>query len=160
MSRTATAGIGRTPTEVQRYESGMFKHLEMNMVMSGPSGDLEYLTGTNEGFITEQYTGRVRPQGQLIYRPVNAKAGQTDTAGFVLQPRQYDSFYNLGELKGVDEQRLSEALNNYGRMMILDYDMARRWKTPTYSRRFPHSNSTGTPTSWAFCGTTARCCLR
>ena len=88
-------------TEVQRYESGMFKHLEMNMVMSGPSGDLEYLTGTNEGVhhrgIIPAGFGR---RGSLIYRPVNAKAGQTDTAGFVLQPRQYDSFYNLGELKG------------------------------------------------------------
>lgn len=124
-------------TEVQRYESGMFKHLEMNMVMSGPSGDLEYLTGTNEGFITEQYTGRVRPQGQLIYRPVNAKAGQTDTAGFVLQPRQYDSFYNLGELKGVDEQRLSEALNNYGRMMILDYDMGTTVENPNVFPEVP-----------------------
>ncbi|HEY0827744.1 MAG TPA: hypothetical protein VGE40_06595, partial [Bacilli bacterium] len=58
--------------------------------------------------------------GAPVYNAVSVVNGQVDSVTLTFAPDTYDNYYNLGTLKGVDEQALSFAINNYGRWMIQD----------------------------------------
>ena len=124
--------------ELQRYESGNLKPLEMNMVVSSPTANLAYVNGTEDGFPGgTTYTGRIQQQNMRIFNTIPRREGQTDTAGFVIKPQDYDDYFDLGDLKGIDEKQLAYALNNYGRMMIMDYNMGTTVENPNNFLELP-----------------------
>lgn len=127
-------------TEVQRYESGERKHLEMNVFLASDSKNtLRYLTGTKEGWPSighgsDEYswkqTGRVRLQGYRAFSAVKAVKGTVNTVSFQICPQQYGDYYELGDLNGVDEVLLSQILHDFSRTMIMDYDLGAVAETP------------------------------
>jgi len=105
---------------------GEKKLLMLGYNVAAPSDDLHYATGSSADFMegwpdSDQKQGHVRPTGQPIYAPVTVSSGQVDRVKLDFEPADYDAYYDLGTLNGVDERLLSEALNNYGRLMVLDY---------------------------------------
>ncbi len=107
------------------------KLLMMAYVVSSPKERLHYATGTEDGSpLATVKEGHVRPTGSPIFKPVSVAANQTDTVSLRFEPSEYNRYYDLGTLRGVDERLLSEALNNYGRMMVLDYKYGTTQENP------------------------------
>ncbi len=132
----AVSFIGNTEmfcaTEVQRYEDNL-KHLEMNVVLADKE-NIEY-TGNEDGW--GSYNGKTVSQGKNIYKPFIMKKDRKDTVTFYIRPDDFDKFYDLGTLKGVDESLISQALNNYGRLMMLDYNMGSSLESPNHFLEVP-----------------------
>jgi tRNA modification GTPase len=63
----------------------------------------------------------VRGEGPSVFAPVSVASGQTDVVTTVFAPADYDAVTSLGDLKGIDEQAMSAALD-YGRWAIQDYN--------------------------------------
>jgi hypothetical protein len=121
-------------TCVRRYEDGEFKHLEMNVTIAAPDKELRYL-GHEDGW--GSYSGRTVAQDAKIYRPVKMLGGQVDVVEFFIRPADYNQYFELGKLKGFDQELLSYALNNYGRLMIMDHDMGTAVESPNHFLELP-----------------------
>lgn len=106
-------------TQVQRTENNGVLPLEMSIIVS--NGKKLYCKGSPDGW--GSYGGRIVSQGEKIYRDVSFAAGDKTTVRFTVKGEDYDSYYDLGTLYGVDEKSISKILNDYGRMMIMDSDM-------------------------------------
>lgn len=128
-------------TEVQRYENPETekRHLEMDVSISSPDRRLTYASGTSDGWPNGAggMGGRVGKQGTDLLRSYRVTEGQTDRIHFTIAARSFDSYYDLGDLKGVDEALISYALNNYGRLMIMDWNMGTTVENPNVFFELP-----------------------
>lgn len=121
-------------TAVQRYEAGDTRPLEMNVLLSAPDRDLRYV-GATDGW--GSYNGRTAHQGYQIYNRVDGNTGNTDKVTYIIRPENYDDYFDLGTLNGVNEALISQALNHYGRLMIMDYDMGTTVENPNHFFELP-----------------------
>ncbi|MHB1463059.1 MAG: discoidin domain-containing protein [Armatimonadota bacterium] len=118
--------------EVDRIvDANKKKLLTMAYVVSAPKERLHYATGTEDGSpLGTVREGHVRPMGNHIFKAVTAANNQTDTVNLRFEPSEYNRYFDLGTLHGVNERHISEALNNYGRMMVLDYKYGTTQENP------------------------------
>lgn len=107
-------------TQVQRVDEGTGT-LPLELCVTVSNGKRLYCTGSPDGW--GSYTGRVVSQGETVFRDVSFSSGDVSRVAFTVAPADYDAYYDLGTLKGVDEETLSKILNDFSRMMILDADM-------------------------------------
>ena len=125
-------------TEIQRYDCKTGIHLVMDVSISSLSKPLRYSTGTADGWgIAGMLGGRTGAQGTRLLRDYGVNAGQTDRIRFIVTSRDCDFYLDMGELKGIDEKLLSEALNNYGRLMIMDWNMGTNATSSTHMAMIP-----------------------
>lgn len=119
-------------TEVQRYENDNKKHLEMDVSISPLDRKIAYATGTEDGWPTGAggLQGKLGPQGTNLIRKYKAEPNQKDKISFRITAESYSSYYDLGVLKGINESLLSSALNDYGRLMIMDWNMGTTVENP------------------------------
>lgn len=107
------------------------KLLMMAYIVSNPKERLHFATGAEDGSpLGTVKEGHVQPTGLPIFKPVAVAENQTDTVSLRLEPLSYSKYYRFGSLRGVNERLLSEALNNYGRMMVLDYKYGTTQENP------------------------------
>lgn len=129
-------------SEVERCDTGTTKFLRFYTVVSNPTTNLSYATGAvsprPDGWPVGTWTtGHVRSQGNRVYGDVNVSNAQNVQVTLTFTPDVYDSNYDLGTLNGVDEAKISHALNDYGRMMILDLKYGTAVENPNNAFQIP-----------------------
>lgn len=103
-------------TELRRVVTDAGDDLRLDTVTA--ASGLQYANGNPFG-----YNGQVTKDGTPVYKPVQVQAGQQDVVTLDFAPDDYDAYYDLGTLHGVDEAQLSHAINDYGRWMMQDTDL-------------------------------------
>lgn len=129
-------------TEVDRAPLADGKRgLRMNMVMANPNENLTYATGDPVwGWNTGggQKTGSILPTGaDTVFRPVSAASGDTSVMTLTFTPADFEDSFDLGELYGVDERSVSEALNSFARIMLLGKNVGSAQEYPNVYVELP-----------------------
>lgn len=116
-------------TQVQRVPVGDKLPLALDVIVSG--GSALKCNGNVDGW--GSYSGKTSLQGGKIYQTVKFNQGDVTELAFRIECKDYDSYYDLGTLNGVNEEVLSKIINDYSRMMIMDWNMG---TTLEQSQRF------------------------
>lgn len=129
-------------TEVDRApENGGRMSLLMNMVMARPGENLEYATGDPVwGWNTGggQKTGSIAPTGtETVFKPVEMGSGDAQTMTLTFTPEDFEDHFDLGELYGVSEKLISEALNSFARIMLLGKNVGSAQEFPNVYIELP-----------------------
>lgn len=83
------------------------------------------------------YSYQTTKDGTPVFAPVAVTAGQTDEVTLQLEAADVDDFYDLGDLRGVNEQALSAAINDYARWMMQDADKGASTEQPQLQSEVP-----------------------
>ncbi|WP_053204953.1 DUF4082 domain-containing protein [Jiangella muralis] len=83
------------------------------------------------------YGYQTTKNGTPVFAPVAVTAGQTDEVTLRVAAADVDDFYDLGELRGVNEQALSAAINDYARWMMQDADKGASTEQPQLQSEVP-----------------------
>lgn len=118
-----------------RYESpekeNSEKPLMINICITDQKQPLEYATGSADGWPGKHcYTGRLRPQGRRHFKPITYERGHTDEATYRIAPREYADYYEIGSLRGVDGAAVTHVVNDFARMMIMDWNLGAVTENP------------------------------
>lgn len=115
--------------------------LRMNMVMAAPDANLEYATGDPVwGWNTGggQKTGSIQPTGaDTVFKPVELAEGDTSVMELTFTPADFEDSFDLGELYGVNEKLVSEALNSFARIMLLGKNVGSAQEFPNVYIELP-----------------------
>lgn len=95
------------------------KNLRLSIVTSGngltyANSPYGYAGGTGAGGLYNQGTGAP------VYQPVTVSNGSNDTVTLTFAPDTYANYFDVGNLKGVDQYAISRLINVFGRSMMQD----------------------------------------
>lgn len=129
-------------TEVDRApENNGRRSLLMNMVMARPGENLEYSSGDAVwGWNTGggQKTGSIAPTGtETVFKPVEMGSGDTQSMSLTFTPEDFEDHFDLGELYGINEKLVSEALNSFARIMLLGKNVGSAQEYPNVYIELP-----------------------
>jgi hypothetical protein len=83
------------------------------------------------------YAAQTTQDGSPVFQPVSVERGSTEAVSLTFAPADYDAYYDLGRLNGVDEDVLSAAINDYARWMMQDVDKGASTEQPQLQSEMP-----------------------
>ncbi|HEY5583696.1 MAG TPA: RICIN domain-containing protein [Ruminiclostridium sp.] len=114
---------GRT-TQLRRTSNGA-----LQMAIETSASNMTYATGsapwgyTSGNNLAWDMLGIGRSDGGDIFNNVNVTNGQNDTVTMVFSPDTYSTYYDIGTLKGVNQNEISHIINDIGRFAVMDKRM-------------------------------------
>ncbi|MDR1093826.1 MAG: hypothetical protein LBL66_06725, partial [Clostridiales bacterium] len=129
-------------TEADRapLENGK-RHLTLNVNMPKAGTNLKFGTGDADwGWQTGggDYTGSIRPTGsETVFAPVSFAASDENTLTLTFAPADWEDFFDLGELYGIDEANAAQAINSFARLAVIGKDVGTTLEYPHYFIELP-----------------------
>lgn len=129
-------------TEVDRApEANGKRSLLMNVVMARPGENLRYSTGDPVwGWNTGggQKTGSIQPTGaETVFSDVEMQSNDVTSISLTFTPDNFEDHFDLGELYGINEKLVSEAVNSFARIMLLGKNVGTAQEFPNVYIELP-----------------------